>query len=248
MVANVEMIEDFPRWRDEKQSQKGSIPPDWTGPNEIRLDLSRLPQSKRKETPALKKRRLHKEIELEQQKNKRHKILAMEVRKKTTRLFSVELLKACDDSRAADRLAAEIEKKLFAEHRGVDTGYCRAASDLAFNLGRNQELAPKLLNKSISVVNLLKMTSTELAPSEMRQLRAKELRENMKACQATVAGSVPTTMFKCPDCGSNNCEYVPASAFADVRKGEVWGIESCEGVKSRVYCKLCSNVWTAEVL
>ncbi|XP_078586587.1 transcription elongation factor A protein 2-like [Branchiostoma floridae x Branchiostoma japonicum] len=132
-------------------------------------------------------------------------------------------------------LATSIEDHIFCEFKNTGTKYKNRVRSRAANLKdpRNPELRRRLIQGEITPQQMATMSAQEMASDEVKKFRRQVSEESIQRRQVPHADGTMTDMFKCENCGRENCCYNQYRGF------------SADGpiASPFVFCMDCGNRW-----
>jgi transcription elongation factor S-II len=130
--------------------------------------------------------------------------------------------------------AVDIECAMFSELGGVGSEYKMKARELKFNLGdaKNKDLRAEVLEGALAPATLVKMTSKDLANSEMKAERQKLHQHFLREAAAGNTQTATTDEFRCGKCKKRECTYY-----------ELQTRGADEPLTVFVSCTNCQNRW-----
>ncbi|XP_078671358.1 uncharacterized protein LOC144911306 [Branchiostoma floridae x Branchiostoma belcheri] len=132
-------------------------------------------------------------------------------------------------------LANSIEDHIFSEFKNTGTKYKNRVRSRIANLKdpQNPELRRRLVQGDITPQQMATMSAQEMASEEVKKFRRQVSEESIQRRQVPHADGTMTDMFKCENCGRENCCYNQYRGF------------SADGpiASPFVFCMDCGNRW-----
>ncbi|XP_066276213.1 transcription elongation factor A protein 2-like [Branchiostoma lanceolatum] len=132
-------------------------------------------------------------------------------------------------------LATSIEDHIFCEFKNTGTKYKNRVRSRAANLKdpRNPELRRRVVQGEITPLQIATMSAQEMASEEVKKFRRQVSQESIQRRQVPHSDGIMTDMFKCENCGRENCCYNQYRGF------------SADGpiASPFVFCMDCGNRW-----
>mmetsp|Transcript_8217 Transcript_8217/g.23598 ORF Transcript_8217/g.23598 Transcript_8217/m.23598 type:complete len:202 (+) Transcript_8217:146-751(+) len=172
-----------------------------------------------------------------------------EVRKKCCSLLEQALAAGTEaDWQGIPQVASGIEQELFDLNCSrVCREYKAAVRKLAFNLKENSELRGSVAGRTITVGELCRMQSFELATSKRQtETTALQARTLERSTLAEDKG-IHTTAYRCPECGKNDTQYQVMAGRRDIGKSETWGSAESPAPGIQIHCMNCSHTWKRDM-
>lgn len=144
-----------------------------------------------------------------------------------------ELPEGCSDEQC-EIIATDLEAAIFAQFKQTSNKYKNQVRSRVFNLKdkKNPELRMNVLCGILSAEKLAKMTSEEMANSEIKKQREAFIKEGINEAQLAQVEGTKTDMLKCGKCRKNNCTY-----------NQIQTRSADEPMTTFVLCNECGNRW-----
>ncbi|CAH1257026.1 TCEA3 [Branchiostoma lanceolatum] len=124
---------------------------------------------------------------------------------------------------------------IFCEFKNTGTKYKNRVRSRAANLKdpRNPELRRRVVQGEITPLQIATMSAQEMASEEVKKFRRQVSQESIQRRQVPHSDGTMTDMFKCENCGRENCCYNQYRGF------------SADGpiASPFVFCMDCGNRW-----
>lgn len=113
------------------------------------------------------------------------------------------------EPRAPHEVACEVEAALYSRYGGENDDYKAQYRAIAFNLKdkSNLWLHRQVMDGTLSAVELVAMTSEEMASREVRRRMEEVRKEDFEAAKGKQVEQAETDMFKCSKCKQRRCTY-----------------------------------------